>query len=430
MGDICWSKTFGGSSADAINAIALDGSDIYFCGYTRNTYSIDGINVDASNTADDFLTAKCNQTNCTIDWLNTTGKVEARSFCAGLDTDSAGSVYAGGTYYTNLDFGPGLVGNNGDRDMAIVKYNSSGVYQWAQAFGGNAGEELNGLVVTPGDDVISSGFFRNTVDFGSGNVTSAGDSDAFIAKFNSAGTSQFSQKFGLTQKDYFWDVASDPSNNIYATGEMIGNIDLGGGALTQIGGRDIFVAKYGPTGVHSWSIVFGGAGEEYTRDLAVNSTGEVIIAGTSKGAFNVAGIGHTNQGGSDIILVKLNADSTIAWAKAFGSAGEDVATDVEFDQDGNIILVAKFSGTLNVGGSNLVSNGSNDFIVAKYDSLGNHLFSKGFGGAGSDVLTSVKLDSNNDIIVAGAFSGSFSLGSETVQSNGSSDHLVFKMKNK
>lgn len=430
LGDICWSKSFGGSSSDAINAIGLSGDDIVFCGYTRNTYTVDGILVDANTTNQEFFTGKCSKNNCDVDWIKTAGKVEGRSFCAGVGTDSSGNVYAGGTYYTNLDFGGGLLGNNGDRDMALVKYNTIGTYDWAIGFGGIGGEELNSLAVTPGNDILTSGFFRNTVDFGSGNVTSNGDSDAFISKYNSAGTSQFSSVFGLAQKDYFWDVVSDSSNNIYATGEMIGNINLGGGALTAIGARDIFVGKYGPTGTHTWSIVFGGTGEEYTRDLAVNTAGEVIVAGTSKGAFNVGGIGHTNQGGSDIILVKVNADSTIAWAKAFGSAGEDIATDVEFDNDGNIILTASFSGTLNMGGSNLVSNGSNDFLVAKYDSAGNHLFSKSFGGTGSDAISSLKIDTENNIILGGSFSNSINLGTKTLNSNGSNDHLIFKMRNK
>jgi hypothetical protein len=273
-------------------------------------------------------------------------------------------------------------------------------------------------------------FFRNTVDFGPATVISSGDSDAFIAKFNSAGTGQFASGFGLAQKDYFWDVTSDSSNNIYATGEMIGSIDLGGGAISAIGARDIFVGKYGPTGTHTWSIVIGGTGEEYTRDLAVNSVGDVVIVGTSQGTFNVGGIGHTNQGGKDIILIKVNADSTIAWAKAFGSIGEDVATDVEFDNDGNIVMTASFSGTLNVGGSNLISNGSNDFLVAKYDTSGNHIFSKSFGGVGSDAISSLKIDAENNIILAGSFSNSITLGTKTLISGGSSDHLIFKMRNK
>ena len=223
MGDVCWSKTFGGASADAINSIALNGNEIFLCGNTRNSYSVDGVAVDANTTNDEFFTAKCSGASCSVDWINTAGKYEARSFCAGLGVDTGGNVYAGGTYYTNLNVGGGALGNSGDRDMAVVKYNNSGVHQWSTSVGGTAGEELNGLYITPGNDVLVSGFFRATVDFGSGNITTAGDSDAFVAKYNSAGTSQFSSRYGLAQKDYFWDVASDGSNNIYATGEMIGN---------------------------------------------------------------------------------------------------------------------------------------------------------------------------------------------------------------
>jgi hypothetical protein len=158
-GEICWSKSFGGSSSDAINGIELSGNDILFCGYTRNSYTVDGVLVDANSTNQEFFTGKCNKNNCKVDWIKTAGKVEGRSFCAGVGSDSLGNVYAGGTYYTNLDFGGGLLGNSGDRDMAVVKYNSAGDFDWAIGFGGTGGEELNSLAITPGDDILTSGFF-------------------------------------------------------------------------------------------------------------------------------------------------------------------------------------------------------------------------------------------------------------------------------
>lgn len=428
FGQVYYAKSFGGSSSDKINGIVQVGGDIVFCGSTRNSYSVDGINVDANTTNEEFMIGRFSISNKQIKWLHTAGKKEDRSFCDTIAVDSVGNSYAAGTYWTDLNLGAGDLGSAGDRDVVLAKHDSDGNLLWGNSYGGTSGEEMSGLSISSADDVVTSGFYRSTVDFGSGNETSAGDSDGFIASYNSSGTPQFSSSYGLSQKDYLWDVAHDSSNNIYASGEMIGSVDLGGGALSPIGGRDIFLGKYDSSGNHIWSMNFGDTGEEYTRNIAVNGSGEVVVAGQSRGNFNVDGINNLNQGGDDIILVKVDSSGSIAWAKAFGTSASDVSQDVIFDEEGNVILLATFQETINIGGEDLVSNGGVDFLVAKFDSNGNHLASKSFGGTGDDTGRTVHLDSDGELLIGGSFSDTIQFTKTTgIVSNGSSDAFILKM---
>lgn len=431
VGDVMFAKSIGGNLGDSVKSIIETSSgSLYFCGVTRDNYSIDGIGVDANTTQDEFVVGKLNLNNEKIEWIKTAGKKEARSFCANIAIDTSENVYTIGTYYTNLNLGSGDLGSNGDRDFVIAKYTSSGNLNWVNSYGGTAGEEVNGLTVLGNGDVVASGFFRNTVDFGLGNETSAGDSDAFLMIVNSAGSTQYGARFGLTGKDYYWDVAHDSSNNIYASGEMIGNIDLGGGALTQIGGRDIFLGKYDNLGNHIWSMNFGVVGDEYTRDIAVNSSGETVIAGHTKGDFNIGGAGHTNQGGTDLFLAKVDASGSLSWARAFGTINNENSYDVIFDEDENIIMLASFSGTINVGGNDLTSYGGVDILIAKFDSSGNHIFSKNFGGTLDDSAEAMVLGSDGNIFISGSFNGQINLSeSISLTSNGSSDGHIIKIKN-
>jgi hypothetical protein len=62
-----------------------------------------------------------------------------------------------------------------------------------------------------------------------------------------------------------------------------------------------------------------------------------------------------------------------SWEKLItdgGSTGNEIVSDMDVDDEGNIYVVGTFSGTISFGNTILNSNGSNDFYVAKYDSTG------------------------------------------------------------
>ncbi|MDH3217711.1 MAG: T9SS type A sorting domain-containing protein, partial [Candidatus Krumholzibacteria bacterium] len=92
-----------------------------------------------------------------------------------------------------------------------------------------------------------AGEFQGTVDFGGGNLMSAGGYDIFVAKYDSSGVHQWSQHAGSTAEDYGADVAVDAAGNAVVTGVFQGTVDFGGGNLVSAGGYEIFVAKYGST---------------------------------------------------------------------------------------------------------------------------------------------------------------------------------------
>ena len=81
----------------------------------------------------------------------------------------------------------------------------------------------------------------------------------------------FSQRFGDTESDSGRAIAVDGARNVLVTGEFRGTVDFGGGPLSSAGDRDIFLAKYDAAGAHLWSQRFGpqrGTGDlaEHERD--------------------------------------------------------------------------------------------------------------------------------------------------------------------
>src|SRR5262249_17807764 len=110
-------------------------------------------------------------------------------------------------------------------------------------------------------NIVITGSLQGSADFGGGVLTSSGHyNDVFIAKYSSSGAHLWSKRFGSTGEDVGYGIAVDSSGNVLVTGYFQGTVDFGGGGLVSAGGADAFLAKYSPSGAHLWSKRFGGTG--------------------------------------------------------------------------------------------------------------------------------------------------------------------------
>ena len=124
--------------------------------------------------------------------------------------------------------------NSGERDIFLVKYNSSGTKQWTQQLGTPTFEEGYGVVVDSSDNIYVTGWTRGKLD------TYSGGTDTFLVKYNSSGVKQWTRQFGTSSSDSGKGVTVDSSDNIYVTGNTGGGLD----GNTNSGGYDIFLVKY------------------------------------------------------------------------------------------------------------------------------------------------------------------------------------------
>ncbi len=115
-------------------------------------------------------------------------------------------------------------------------------HQWSPGFGDVDDEGGYDIVVDSAGNVLVTGFFEGPVDFGGGSITSAGSFDIFVAKFDSAGTHIWSQGFGGVGLDNGFAIGTDGAGNVLVTGAFSGTVDFGGGPITSAGAGDIFIA--------------------------------------------------------------------------------------------------------------------------------------------------------------------------------------------
>src|SRR5678816_4472213 len=207
--------------------------------------------------------------------------------------------------------------------------------------------------------------------------------------------------YGSTGDDWPADVACDALGNVYVTGTFTGTINFGTGNLVSASaGRDGFIAKFDPNGLNQWSKRFGDIYHDIGISLAIDPSGNVILAGQVGGTVNLGG---ANLVGAvqDIVLAKYNSAGVHQWSQIFSSPSPEWGY-INTDASGNILMTGTFGGNLSFGGATLVSaGGSGDVFVAKYNPAGLHQWSQRFGGTDEDEGLGIAADANGNVIVGG-----------------------------
>jgi hypothetical protein len=301
---------------------------------------------------------------------------------------------------------------------------------WSKRFGDGVGQRAYSVAVDASGNVIVTGHFWGTVDFGGGALTSAGYNDIFVAKFGSDGAHLWSKRFGDGNNQEAYSVAVDASGNVIVTGDFWGAVDFGGGTLTSAGDWDIFVAKFGSAdGAYIWSKRFGDVSYQHAQALAVDASGNVIVTGWFDGTVGFGGGTLTSAGNYDIFIAKLgSADGAHLWSKRFGDGSHQFANAVAVDASGNAFLTGNFEGAVDFGGGTLTSAGTYDIFVAKLGSVdGADLWSKRFGDGDYQVANAVAVDASGNVIVTGTFYSAVDFGGGTLTSAGNADIFVAEL---
>lgn len=197
FGMLVWVKHIGAEGDDIGKSIHVtDSGNIYISGsfsarvdFNPSLLASDTNFIESKGVNDMFL-AKLDLSG-NLEWVRTVGEEDAE--CAGMSvkTDMIGNVVVAGIFTDSIDFDPNLSKSNllksaGQHDVFITKYDKSGDYFWAKKFGGIYDDSCTNLTVDVASNIITTGLFRDTVDFNPAKeeykMSSKGNSDAFVHK--------------------------------------------------------------------------------------------------------------------------------------------------------------------------------------------------------------------------------------------------------
>ncbi|MHA2010108.1 MAG: SBBP repeat-containing protein [Candidatus Hodarchaeales archaeon] len=273
----------------------------------------------------------------------------------GVALDSSEDIYVSG--YT---YGIGA----GSSDIALVKYNGSGVLLWNRTWGGSGGDSGGGVTVDSSDDFYVTGL---TNSFG------AGGSDITLVKYSSSGVLLWNRTWGGSSNDRGYEVTFDSSDNIYVTGST---------NSFGAGNSDMVLVKYSSSGVQLWNRTWGGIDSDLGLGVAVDSSDNIFVTGNTP-SFGV--------GGTDMFLVKYNSSGAQLWNKTWGGSSSDGGHGVTVDSYENVYVSG---GTQSFG---IVEN----TLLVKYNNSGVQLWNRTWSGSNGGSGLDVTVDSANIIYLTG-----------------------------
>ena len=360
IGQRRWGTLLGGSKEEVgyvrsipfAPDIAFDSNgDVVICGTTSSTdFPVSagsfqpthggGFNSDAF---DMFLTKIRGSDGAAAMWSTYFGGSSVE-LCGSVALDRADNIYlAGMGIYLSSDFpdvplfiedgypdppGP-LDYPYPEADALVLAFNSSGFPFWGTLRGGAAFDAAAAITTDVAGDVAvcgvtSSNDFPTTPGAFDQSLNDT-TGDAFVLREYPAREKTVSTYYGGVGEEFGNDVALDVGGNIVITGYVAG------GALPKTTGRptpqaaDAYVALFSPTGQLRWTSYFGGSGDDRAYSIAVDDHNDIVICGLTTSTDLPGNPGTYAGGATDAFLAKLDGCGALTWAKYWGGSGEDVA---------------------------------------------------------------------------------------------------------
>jgi hypothetical protein len=392
-GVVEWATNIGGTNADAGNGITTDTfNNIYVTGIYRgstfiNSYSTVSSNIILTNTFGKLLNPSATNTDAFIAKYNSSGIVQWATHIGStivsevgnkVASDIFGNVYVVGTFNSQSTFVnsystvasdstivTSLFGRlstfSTSSDAFIVKYNSSGITQWATTIGGTSIETGNDIAIDLDGNVYVAGSGASQIRINSYSTVSSsliltstfailstfdGTTDPFIVKYNSSGIAQWATNIGGVPNSNSGTngIAIDTLNNIYFTGTFNGSTFINSYSTVSSGiiitstfgillstplANNTFSVKYNSSGIAQWATNINGSGTGNRGiKIATDINNNAFITGTF---FNSAIINMFSTVSSGIIIT-----STFGRLSTISALSSDDAYIVKYDTNGQM----------------------------------------------------------------------------------------------
>lgn len=281
--------------------------------------------------------------------------------------------------------------------------------------------------------------FNNTLTLGGTSLISAGNTDAYLAKFTSGGILLWLRQLGSAGNDAGNDLVLDAAGNVYVTGNFSGSISLGNGlSLTDGGGTSskLFVVRYSPQGTPEWAqqsqltpgSTANGSG------IGLDAAGNVHVAGYFNRTVSISStsVSTTNLQPGNFLARFAGATGTpLSLVKAFeysasGSTASYSYPVLAVTPTGEDYLLNFAAQPAIFGGITYSTRGGNDVLVARYSAQGALEWVQQVGGMADDRMRRACADAAGNLYVAGYFTGPAQFGTTTLPGAGDYDGFLVK----
>lgn len=328
----------------------------------------------------DIFVAKLNA-NGSFSWAKSLGSKDGDDLPYTIALDGSNNVVIGGLYASKSSTcGWGLSA----RDIYVAKLANAGQVLWEKKFkrgipACGSSDLVRDLAIDASGSILICGSYSGTFSFGNGSslsITSInGTSDAFVAKLNSSGATQWVKSAGGTGTDDATAIHNDASGNVYIAGGYGagtgGGIAFGNLSLpATIGGSDPFVAKYNASGTPLWAV--NPDPEAYSIKRIAPYSGALLIADGRIG-FQTLSLAD----GTTLSTIPFEGNGPIYFNPDM--TGLFTLMDLEVAGSGYLFTLIAQCGTISIGGT-ILNATCDDCSVDCNGLLDNFLVRTGSGG--------------------------------------------------
>ncbi|PNW45200.1 UNVERIFIED_CONTAM: hypothetical protein BEN50_12395 [Euhalothece sp. KZN 001] len=339
-GELLWFRQFGTPLRDRAHGVSNNNNgEILITGETFGDIDPD-FAIDNQGFSDPFI-AKYDESGNRV-WITQFGS-SGRDFAQEIVTDDAGNSYIAG--FTDGNLGGA---NQGQKDVWLAKFDDNGNQVWLRQFGTVEIEETESIALDSNGNLYLTGSTRGGLE-----GTNAGETDAWVASYDSNGNRRWIQQLGTPNPDISYDIAVDTNNDVYLTGSTRGTLE-GSNQLSA----DAWLAKFNSTGQQQWVRQLGDViNNDVGFGVSTHEDNQVFITGETQG-----NLGGVNGGGRDIFIAEFDGDGNQqGLITQFGSGQDDTVNDITLDSAGNIFLAAQTDGS--IGRSNPENS---DILVTQF----------------------------------------------------------------
>lgn len=253
----------------------------------------------------------------------------------------------------------------GSADLWLIKTDSLGNVVWDKTYGGALWDSGNFVQQTNDGGYIVTGITY---------TNSSGESDVWLVKVDSNGNLDWEKRFGGTQHDKGYCVRQTFFPGYIITGYT---------RSFSLGETDAWLIKTDGSGNHQWNRTYGGFDFDNAYSVSQTSDNGFIITGDtwSYGA-----------GRSDMWLIKTDGTGAEQWNRTYGGSLEDYAETLVITSDNSYVIA---------GYTNSFSNDNYDIWFIKTDSSGTMVWENIFAGDPSDFASSISITADGGFIMTG-----------------------------
>ena len=188
----------------------------------------------------------------------------------------------------------------------------------------------------------------------------------------------------------------------------------------------MYLAKYDSSGNALWAISGGGIANDRGVGVTLDNSGNIYITGIFQDISYFGNFTVVSNGSWDGYVAKYDTSGKCLWINTFGGLNDDRGSESVVDQNGNVYTTGWFRGVAQFENQTLAVTGTIDVCLIKYDSLGNQVWVRTAGGLGFDKSYTISITNDQYVYISGYFLDEADFGPFHLKSYGSRDVFLAK----